>query len=273
MQDAGYLIAYIIPYDVFVLLVLFVVVLYSTQSTKGIRKYRNSMILIIVSTSIAMPFQIMTSYDVVAYSAGSNDLLGVHDSIELEPDETHMIQDISNWYNIEAFTIDIITLPENVTFYLKDENSPEVRYHELELGNTSIGLRLPHLYSEFLKVANWTLCFTNPNEMSIHISYGVVFLIPLVSTPSVHTYYALQAPLIALSLLWILIPSLLYIHKEVSKEIILQQRRLSITAVGLVALYLIVSSPILLVFSLVQIFPIILLCVLIGLIGHSRLKK
>jgi len=197
-------------------IIFFIIYYYNRRNLTWERKRNIGAITLLIFTILLIPFNVWGIYNLIGIENDGQYYLW-RDSFSLGPNETYTSETLSNLYSISGESLGISTDGGNCTFYICDENLPEVRYffqniseNEVDyLGNPYeydwIFLSVPYHYSGFIRTANWTMNFFNPSQSeSIDVILGIS-PVPT-DTPSIRSTFAYtiyQEPTIALVCLWI----------------------------------------------------------------------
>ncbi|TFG14045.1 hypothetical protein EU537_04920 [Candidatus Thorarchaeota archaeon] len=270
-------------YGLFTAIVLFLIFsLYFNPWNRKLRNPRNSLLLIIVTTSLAIPLQVWYNYDVAAYNTGSTYLSNLYVNASLLPGEKYEIHHVSNWYAERGALLEISNESQGIIFYLVDENIRGTRFNEFRLNESMFGFDYPHAWFGFklpyyrtslFQIANWTVCFSNPlaNE-TIPLKLRGVWIEDSGNLASWSVYHPRTQPVVALLCLWIFVPLILMATNSVSIHQLVENLRLLIPAMLLVVIYLLLSLPFIssiIFFDLYLVFPL----PIVSLVLYYVIKK
>ncbi|MHA2004822.1 MAG: hypothetical protein ACW960_12040 [Candidatus Thorarchaeota archaeon] len=146
--------------------IILLYLLYRSRWGRALRNPKYASLLIIVPTLMLLPFQAYLSYDFSAYESGSNQGYG---EWSLEPNETIVIHEISNWHTKVGLMVYVEPIQLTASLYLVDENLPDVRFLEQNCSSEEMSgfqncfFSLPYLYTSYPLIANWSIYLSNPN--------------------------------------------------------------------------------------------------------------
>ncbi len=124
-------------YSLFTAIILFLIfILNFNPWNRKLRNTRNSLLLIIVTTSLAIPLQVWFNYDLAAYNTGDTYLLNLHLNASLLPGEKYEIHHVSNWYAERGALLEISNESQGIVFYLVDENMRGTRFNEIRVNES-----------------------------------------------------------------------------------------------------------------------------------------
>ena len=207
---------------------------YFNPWTKQIRHPRNSLLLIIIATSVAIPIQAYFLYDMTAYDSGSTNLQNISANTMLSPGETYTIPSASNWYTVAAVFLYVSNESQEIVFYMVDENIPDQRFDETILNETYFAFTLPYMYTGPLLIANWSICFANPSENeTLHLQYQSIWMEDNMLLAQWRVYHPYTAPYVALLCLWLYVPLALTVLGEISFKKPERNRSLLFMAISL----------------------------------------
>ncbi len=141
--------------------------------------------VLLVCTSTLLIIQAGLAYDLYSYyqgqigDSGSMGFLGHEGSFDILPGESRQIGPLSNWFTVAAFSVLLWSSPNEVTFYITDENIPQIKYEEGNYSGGELYLMLPYRFSRPFVIANWTVNLCNPSQtetiyVDIRIDSGIV---------------------------------------------------------------------------------------------------
>jgi hypothetical protein len=163
------------------------------------------MMFLLLSTLVISPVLILNQIEINAYYYGKP----VDSAIfSLSPGERNKLGPLSNQGALDGsdFEIQILVENGNVTFYIMDENRPDVFYYSDSYANeTSLPASLPYPVSNPFIVANWTANYYNPSqdqaiEVNTEIRLWVILIFP---SPLAQRIRVLLIPHQILVTLWI----------------------------------------------------------------------
>jgi hypothetical protein len=141
------------------------------------------MMFLLLSTLVISPVLILNQIEINAYYYGKP----VDSAIfSLSPGERNKLGPLSNQGALDGsdFEVQILVENGNVTFYIMDENRPDVFYYSDSYANeTSLPVSLPYPVSNPFIVANWTANYYNPSqdqaiEVNTEIRLWVIAIFP-----------------------------------------------------------------------------------------------
>lgn len=220
--------------------------LYKSRWASMVKRPRNAALLIIVVTLTMLPLQIWLSYDYLAYDSGSVQLRWYDQ--ELGPNETVVIQNISNWHTLDDISIEVDPVGNSVILYAIDENIPDDRHLEGNYTNESPSFKLPYRYTRFPTIANWSVYLSNPspNETLTVVLYDALFGI-LIDPPPLDTWLSMailyRFPSNALTSLWVAVTLFTRVtNRQKKKED--EATTPSVVAGACIVAYLVILAPI-----------------------------
>jgi hypothetical protein len=189
----------------FVWIIMFLVIFYQkSRAMTWERRCNVAAVTLLILTIVLIPFHFWGTYSLSGILNGG--LYEGSDSFSLSQEETYTSETLSNKYSEFNGLVMITSDGGYYTFYICDENNPEVRYSEANYTDSvGITLSLPYHHSGLFIVANWTLNFYNPGQNE---SISVVFeTIPqpkqaIIDPPPPSPLYKYQQPMVALVNLW-----------------------------------------------------------------------
>ncbi|MFW9980976.1 MAG: hypothetical protein ACFFE3_03540 [Candidatus Thorarchaeota archaeon] len=137
------------------------------RKSQWIRKRRNGIKALLLSTLVISPFLIFNQYEINAYYYGKRN---VSATLFLSPGEHSKLGPLSNQGSLHdsSFWVEILVENGNVTFYIMDENRPDVFYYLDSYANESfLQVDLPYRDSEPFIMANWTANYYNPSQNQV----------------------------------------------------------------------------------------------------------
>ncbi|MFW9806882.1 MAG: hypothetical protein ACFFFK_09150 [Candidatus Thorarchaeota archaeon] len=172
---------------------------FSFRESQWIRKKRNGMMFLLLSTLVISPFLIGSQIEINAYYYGSP---SVSANFSLSPGEHNKLGPLSNQGALRGsdFWIQIFVENGNVTFYIVDENRPDVFYYlDIYANETFLSVSLSY------PVANWTANYYNPSQnQTIEVDTQIMLLVILISpSPLAQRMQVLLIPHQILATLWI----------------------------------------------------------------------
>ncbi|MHA2140041.1 MAG: hypothetical protein ACXADC_17975 [Candidatus Thorarchaeota archaeon] len=141
------------------------------------------MMVLLLCTLVISPVLILNQYEINAYYYGKGNVSNIS---FLSPGERKKLGPLSNQGALGGSHLIVHILVENgnVTFYIMDENRPDVFYYLDSYANeTMFTVFLPYPLSEPFIVANWTANYYNPSqdqaiEVNIQILLAVLGMAP-----------------------------------------------------------------------------------------------
>jgi hypothetical protein len=163
-------------YSLPVLLVFtgFVLLFLYTPARKLLRPSRVIVLALVVSL-ICIPVYSIDAQQVSAYYVGDVVLRWDSMNFTIGPNEIQRIDNISNIHTIAAAYL-TIDCDKNVTFYLADQNRPEVHYSESNYSNQNMIFVLPYLYTDEGVPARWSVCLLNPNPSTLNVTIEPIWV-------------------------------------------------------------------------------------------------
>jgi hypothetical protein len=163
------------------------------------------MMFLLLSTLVISPLLIGSQCEINAYSYGSP---GVAATFSLSPGERNKLGPLSNQGALRGsdFAVHMLVENGNVTFYIMDENRPDVFYYLDTCDNETIwSVSLPYPLSEPFTVANWTANYYNPSQnQTIEVNTQIMmFVIAIFPSPLAQRVQVLLIPHQILATLWI----------------------------------------------------------------------
>ena len=157
------------------------------------------MMFLLLSTLVISPFLIGSQCEINAYYYGKS---SVSASFSLSPEEHNKLGPLSNQGALDGSSFDVQILVENgnVTFYIMDENRPDVfHYLDTYANETVLAVSLPY------PVANWTANYYNPSQnQTIEVNTQIhLFVIAIFPSPLAQRIQVLLIPHQVLATLWI----------------------------------------------------------------------
>ena len=175
-------------------------------------------ILALVPMLVCVPIYVMNSQEVSAYYEGNVVLNWGTWNFTIGPGAVERIDDVSNIHTRASVYIDI-SCESNVTFYLIDQNMPEIHHREANYSEKSISFRLPYLCTETGVPARWSVCFMNPNLDFINVSIVSIWLEDAIEMAWWSIEYNLYLPLVLLLGVWVALGApMLVIHRKRMKS-------------------------------------------------------
>jgi hypothetical protein len=119
---------------------------------------------LLLSTLVISPFLIRSQVEINAYYYGKSNVSAI---LFLSPGERNKLGPLSNQGALDGsdFRVQILVENGNVTFYIMDENRPDVFYYLDTYSNeTFLSVSLPYPVSDPFIVANWTANYYNPSQ-------------------------------------------------------------------------------------------------------------
>jgi len=168
--------------------------------------------VLLVSTLALLFLQAGLAYDLQSYYQGAIEYrprgMGLYQgSLDIQPGESFRIGSMSNFYTVVDLWVYIGSGPSNVTLFMMDENTPQVRN---ELGNYSqavLWFRLPYRYSRPFVIASWTVNLYNPSQNeTIYVYISISSDSLMVDPPEPEKRwidFSHLWPLIAIATLWL----------------------------------------------------------------------
>ena len=172
---------------------------FSFRESQWIRKKRNGMRFLLLSTLVISPFLIGSQCEINAYYYGKSSVFA---TFSLSPGESNKLGPLSNQGALRGsdFEVQILVENGNVTFYIMDENRPDVFYYLDNYANeTFLSVSLPY------PVANWTANYYNPSQdQAIEVNTQIMLLVILIfPSPLAQRMRVLLIPHQILVTLWI----------------------------------------------------------------------
>lgn len=194
-----------IPWVMVWLIVFYAIYDYKWRNTTWKKKSKLGKTTVLILTLILSPFAFWGTYNFIGIENGGL-FEGDGGAFSLGPGETFTSDTLSNQFTLVGTDLSLTTDGGNITFYLCDENTPEIRYGVVNIsGGDWMYLSLPYLYSGFLSISNWTLNFYNPSpNTSVSGTFEIGYNMDLPPT-SIYRSIALrnyQEPVIALLSMW-----------------------------------------------------------------------
>ena len=171
----------------------------SFREGQWIRKKRNGMIFVLLSTLAISPFLIGSQIEINAYYYGKS---SVSANFSLSPGENNKLGPLSNQGALYGsdFEVQILVENGNVTFYIVDENRPDVFYYlDTYANETFLSVSLPY------PVTNWTANYYNPSQnRTIEVDTQIMlWTIAIYPSPLAQRMQVLLIPHQLLATLWI----------------------------------------------------------------------
>lgn len=175
------------------------------RKSQWIRKRRNGMMFLLLSTLAISPILILNQFEINAYYYGSP---GGAATFSLSPGERNTLGPLSNQGSLHGsdFEVRIFVENGNVTFYVVDENRPDVFYYSGTYANdTNLAVSLPYPLSGPFTVANWTANYYNPSQdQTIEVDTQIImWVIMIFPSPLDQRLRVLLIPHQILAALWI----------------------------------------------------------------------
>jgi len=161
------------------------------------------MMVLLLSTLVISPVLILNQYEINAYYYGK---WNESDISILSPGEGNKLGPLSNQGALDLFAVHILVENGNVTFYIMDENRPDVfHYLDTHANETSFTVSLPYPLSEPFIVANWTANYYNPSQdQSIEVNIQIMLFVLGIFPPELdRRMWVLLIPHQILAALWI----------------------------------------------------------------------
>jgi len=163
------------------LIVFEVLVLSSLNTRTGwVKNRRIRRRVLLVCTSTLLIIQTGLAYDLYSYyqgrigDSGSMGFPGYEENFDILPGESRQIGPLSNWFTVAALSVRLWSSPNEVTFYITDENIPQIKYEEGNYSGGELYLMLPYRFSRPFVIANWTINLCNPSQTEIiYVGIGV----------------------------------------------------------------------------------------------------
>ncbi|NHI88546.1 MAG: hypothetical protein EAX87_03425 [Candidatus Thorarchaeota archaeon] len=171
----------------------------SFRESQWLRKKRSGMIFLLLGTLVISPFLIGSQIEINAYYFGKK---SVSANFSLSLGEHNKLGPLSNQGALYGshFSVRILVENGNVTFYIVDENRPDVFYYLDNYANeTFLSVSLPY------PVANWTANYYNPSQnQTIDVNTQIMLLVILIfPSPLAQRMQVLLIPHQILATLWI----------------------------------------------------------------------
>lgn len=199
--------------DEICLIGLELLILWSLNARTGWVKNRSTRRrVLLVCTSTLLVIQAGLAYDLLSYYQGEigyeGPMMGFPvygNHFNILPGESCKIGRLSNWFTAGNLYVRIRSSDNNVTFFVTDENIPQIRHEEGNYSDCELLFVLPYRFSRPFVVANWTVNLYNPSQNeSIFVSVSM-FSDPMedVGIIAMHTViFSHEWPLIAVLTLW-----------------------------------------------------------------------
>ncbi|MFW9860784.1 MAG: hypothetical protein ACFFET_00750 [Candidatus Thorarchaeota archaeon] len=163
------------------------------------------MMVLLLSTLVISPVLILNQFEINAYYYGSP---GATATFSLSPGERSKLGPLSNQGSLDGSDFEVRILLENgnVTFYIVDENRPDVFYYSGTYANdTNLAISLPYPLSGPITVANWTANYYNPSQnQTIEVDTQIMmWVIAIFPSPLAQSLRVLLIPHQILATLWI----------------------------------------------------------------------
>ena len=133
---------------------------------------------LLLSTLVISPALIRSQCEINAYYYGES---SVSATFSLSPGERNKLGPLSNQGALDGswFRVQILVENGNVTFYIMDENRPDVFYYSDSYANeTSLPVSLPYPVSNPFIVANWTANYYNPSQdQAIEVNMQIMLFV------------------------------------------------------------------------------------------------
>jgi hypothetical protein len=141
--------------------------------------------VLLLSTLVISPVLILNQYEINAYYYGKGN---VSDIFVLSPGERNKLGPLSNQGALHDsfFLVHILVENGNVTFYIMDENRPDVFYYLDSYANETFidPVSLPYRDSEPFIVANWTANYYNPSQdQAIEVNTQILLVVLAIWPP------------------------------------------------------------------------------------------
>ncbi|MFW9769909.1 MAG: hypothetical protein ACFFF9_13230 [Candidatus Thorarchaeota archaeon] len=167
------------------------------------QKRDNSALVVVVLTLILLPFHFYGQYSLVGIENGGMEVTGT--IVSLNPHESITSLRLANIHAINpvGMIVHLIPSDSNISFYLIDENLPQVRQQETVLSDGEFfDFRLPYVFSNLATPARWTYCLLNPNDnLSVEVILAIsVLQVNVILQPDPLFIY--RFPTIALYTVW-----------------------------------------------------------------------
>ena len=175
------------------------------RESQWIRKRRNGMKVLLLSTLVLSPLVIGSQCEINAYYYGRT---SATDTFSLSPGERNKLGPLSNRGALRGSDFDVLIFVENgnVTFYIMDENRPDVLYYYDNYPNeTFLSVSLPYPVSHLFIAANWTANYYNPSQnQTIEVNTQIhLFTFAIYPGPLTQRLGVLLIPHQILASLWI----------------------------------------------------------------------
>ena len=151
------------------------------RKSQWIRKRRNGILFLLLSTLVFSPFLIRSQVEINAYYYGKSN---VSATLFLSPGEREKLGPLSNQGALDYTFLQVVIFVENgnVTFYIMDENQPDVFYYlDTYANETFLSVSLPYPVSDPFIVANWTANYYNPSQdQAIEVNTQIQLFVQLI---------------------------------------------------------------------------------------------
>jgi hypothetical protein len=142
------------------------------------------MMFLLLSTLVISPVLILNQIEINAYYYGKP----VDSAIfSLSPGERNKLGPLSNLGALDGsdFEVQILVENGNVTFYIMDENRPDVFYYlDTYANETFLSVSLPYPVSDQFNVANWTANYYNPSQdQAIEVNTQILLVVLAIWPP------------------------------------------------------------------------------------------
>lgn len=203
--------SYALPVIVIVFIIL---MLFLYEPFRRILRPKQIAVLVFIPMLVCLPIYMMNSQEVSAYYEGDVVFRWRTWNFTIGPSDVERIDDVSN-IHFKAFAYILISCQRNVTFYLVDQNRPEVHHQEANYSQDSIQFSLPYLFTEAGVAARWSVCLMNPNLEFINVSIESIWLEDYIEIAWWSIDYTLYLPLVLLFAFWVALgTSLVITHRK-----------------------------------------------------------
>lgn len=144
----------------------------NSRTTTWGRKLKTGAITVLVFSIVLLPFVSWGVFRQMCVENREHTEWG-SDTFVLDPGEAYTSDTLSFRFVVLDGVLRLSTDGENVTFYISDENTPEIQYYAGNYTNSSERLfRLPYAYLGFYSEAKWTMHFYNPSQnATVEVSF------------------------------------------------------------------------------------------------------
>lgn len=167
-----------------------------------------------VAALVCLPIYSINQQQATAYDVGTVIFRFSSWNFTIDSGEVERIDDISNIHTLaEAYFM--FYCNDTVTFYLIEQNRPEIHHQETNYTQGDAAFILPYLYAEVGVPARWSVCLLNLNTVPLNVTIQPIWLEDSIEMARWNIQYTLYLPLALLFAIWMTLGlSLVAIHRR-----------------------------------------------------------